>query len=235
MKLIFLDIDGVLNRIATEERFEGCTFVEPQKILCLQEIVQKTGAEIVLTSTWRRGWYCRDHGQTTESRDLEDIRFFDALQSILREYGLELLGYTDDFALRGREIEKWLQEWKGESIESFVILDDLPEKELEPFTDRLVQTCLHEGLLPEHIGQAIKVLNKRIHQDTWIDGSVAIDFPLPKYMQNLIKQLELLDAAEDYSYFNYSDALDVQAKEMVVQGCLTREQWDLLCLKYCSR
>lgn len=161
MKLIFLDVDGVLNRIATEERCEGYTFVEPQKLLYLQEIVQKTGANLVLTSTWRRGWYCKEHGLTKESRDLEDIRFFDALQRKLREYGLELLSYTDDFALRGKEIEKWLKDWTGEPIESFVILDDLPEEELEPYAARLVQTCLHEGLLPEHVEQAIAMLNEK--------------------------------------------------------------------------
>lgn len=161
MRLIFLDIDGVLNRIATEERFEGYTFVEPQKLLYLQEIVRATGAKLVLTSTWRHGWYCKENGLTKESRDLEDIRFFDALQRKLHEYNLDFLGYTDDFALRGKEIEKWKTEWTGEPIESFVILDDLPEEELEPYSDRLVQTCLHEGLLPEHVEQAIAMLNSK--------------------------------------------------------------------------
>lgn len=66
----------------------------------------------------------------------------------------------------------------------------------------------------------------------WINNEIEIDFPLPKLMQNLIVRLEELEAAGDYSYFNVSEALDCAAKEMVVQGLMTKEQWDLLCAKY---
>lgn len=66
----------------------------------------------------------------------------------------------------------------------------------------------------------------------WINDDVIIDFPLPKSMLYLIEELEKLDAEENYAYFNYADALDVGAKELYVQGRLTRKQWDTLCLKY---
>lgn len=55
MKVIFLDVDGVLNsrdwlvnnRVRTENS------VNQEKVKLLMEIVQKTNAEVVLSSTWR--------------------------------------------------------------------------------------------------------------------------------------------------------------------------------------
>lgn len=71
-----------------------------------------------------------------------------------------------------------------------------------------------------------------IQGHNWINDEIEIDFDVPKSLQYLIDELEKLDAAEDYAYFNYSEALDDGAKELVVQGKLTKEQWDLLCTKY---
>lgn len=49
----------------------------------------------------------------------------------------------------------------------------------------------------------------------WINDEIEIDFDVPKGVQDLINELEKLDDEEDYSYFNYSDALDCAAKELV--------------------
>ena len=152
-------MDGVLNRTHTKERFEGCIFVEEQKLPHLKELIDTTGAQVVLTSTWCRGWFCIENGLDQNASDREDIRFFNALQNKLLEYGLELMIYTEDFGLRGKEIEKWLSDWQGEPIEAFVILDDLDEREMHPFGDRLIQTYLHEGLAPEHVKKATQLLN----------------------------------------------------------------------------
>ena len=50
-KLIFLDIDGVLNN-ANSSVFELCV-IEDELVNLLKEIVDKTGAKIVLSTTWR--------------------------------------------------------------------------------------------------------------------------------------------------------------------------------------
>ena len=127
----------------------------------LKELVEATGAKIVLTSTWRRGWYCLDRGLNQKAYDREDIRFYQALVSKLHEYDLELLGYTEDFGPRGKEIERWLSEWDGEPIEAIVILDDLEMDELYPYSYYVVQTSLCEGLTPKHVRKAIQLLNER--------------------------------------------------------------------------
>ena len=58
IKVIFLDVDGVLNDVRTKSRTAmGFQFVDTSKILRLKKIVEKTGAKIVLSSDWR---YDRD-------------------------------------------------------------------------------------------------------------------------------------------------------------------------------
>ena len=159
MKVIFLDIDGTLNNDSTKDRFEGMIFLEDQKLRLLKELINETGAQVVLSSTWRRGWYCKDNGLMQDSFDLADIRLFEALQAKLAEHGIGLLGYTDDFGLRGEEIDAWLKQWKGEPIEAYVILDDMDGREMHPHEDHLVQTAFWDGLLPEHVQKAAAILN----------------------------------------------------------------------------
>lgn len=159
MKIIFLDIDGVLNNDHTKERFEHLVFVSDEKILLLKELVDKTGAKIVLSSTWRRGWECKDRIQMPTPSDLADIRLFDALVNKLKEYGIELMSYTEDFATRGAEIDKWLSDWQGEPIEAYVILDDMSSTELQPHSHNLIQTGFWDGLLPKHVKKAVEILN----------------------------------------------------------------------------
>ena len=57
MKIIFLDVDGVLN---SQDLLERCgedklVPIDEENIRCLKEIVDETGAEIVLSSSWRFG------------------------------------------------------------------------------------------------------------------------------------------------------------------------------------
>ena len=56
MKIIFLDIDGVLNCKYTKEEIFFFPFVSPKKIELLKQLIERTGAKVVLSSTWRHGW-----------------------------------------------------------------------------------------------------------------------------------------------------------------------------------
>ena len=159
MKVIFLDIDGILNNDFTRETCEGFTFVEDGKVLLLKELIDQTGAKVVLSSTWRRGWECKERVKEPTPSDWIDIRLFDALDEKLREHGVELLSYTEDFGQRGEEIDLWLRQWTGEPIESFVILDDMGGAEMRPHSRYLVQTGFREGLLPKHVRKAVEMLN----------------------------------------------------------------------------
>lgn len=158
MKIIFLDIDGVLNTTSTTEMFEEYTFVEDEKVQLLKQLVTRTGAKIVFSSSWRYGWWAERVVNPTSS-DLSSIRLFQALKQKLSEYGLELLDHTDESGNRGQEIDWWLESWDGETIENFVILDDMHLSYLLPHTSHVVSTSLSKGLTQSLVDRAVNVLN----------------------------------------------------------------------------
>lgn len=60
MKIIFLDIDGVLNNQVDEERSvikidHPDDFISERCVTLLNELIENTGAKVVVSSTWRIG------------------------------------------------------------------------------------------------------------------------------------------------------------------------------------
>lgn len=162
MKLIFLDVDGVLNASFTKETLYGFVFVVDSKLELLKQLIDQTEAKVVLSSTWRQGWKDLDEGL-----DTIDSKFFVGLRDKLLEHGIELLDYTPitdgGMNRRGEEIDMWLKDWKGEPIESMVILDDLNGRYLRPYAGRLVRTSIAQGLLQKHVDLAVKILEKPLN------------------------------------------------------------------------
>ena len=141
MKVIFLDVDGVLNSAQDGYSIRLRT---DSHLKLLQRIVKKTGAKIVLSSSWRIGF-------TPASRNLL-ARF--------KEYGLELMDCTPELpgSCRGDEIRQWLTDnVYNYDIENFVILDD--EANMAEFTDKnLVQTDTNIGLQKQNAIECIMIL-----------------------------------------------------------------------------
>lgn len=141
MKVIFFDVDGVLNYAGT-----GAKVIE-DKVKLLKEIVDRTDAKLVLSSDWRYWW----------GTDDED---FDLLTDTLGKFDMELIDKTPitKHGYRGVEIHQFLNEWTGEPIEKFVILDD--NDDMKPYMDRLVQTSFMNGLEKEDVEKAVELLNE---------------------------------------------------------------------------
>lgn len=154
MKVIFLDIDGVLNYVCCPYKINGFYFVDNEKVKLLQELVNKSGAKVVLSSTWRIGWFDVDN-EIYSGLGEEFI----ALKNKLLEFGIKLSSRTPitEKRYRGNEIHMWLENWKGDEITDFVILDD--DSDMNPYMDKLVQTSFETGLMPEHVEKALKILN----------------------------------------------------------------------------
>ena len=156
MKVIFLDVDGVLNSLSTSERSpEGWTGVDDVNLCQLARIVRKTGAVIVLSSTWKDMW----HPDAPE-KNAPDFTY---LLQKLRKYDLALLDKTpgESSAYRGREIIDWIATNKKE-IESFVVLDDIWffDFNSKMLSGRIVRTSFAGGGLTERrANEAIAVLN----------------------------------------------------------------------------
>lgn len=141
MKVIFLDVDGVLNHGKQIEK------VEDDKIHLLNQIVTATNSEIVLSSDWR-------YGLNTDDRDMI------LLERKLRSVGIDIMSSTPitKHGYRGAEIYQWINEWQGETIDKFIILDD--RDDMKPYMNRLIQTSFNLGLQEKHVKKAIQLLNK---------------------------------------------------------------------------
>lgn len=146
MKVIFLDIDGV---ITTPEEPSAWRTPDPRCLPQLFRIVEETGAQIVLSSTWRL------HHTTREKVESWGIKFIDCTP---RCHLIE--NDSRQWTTRGQEIQEWMDSWNSfstEKIESFVILDDDSDmSHLKPF---LVQTKWDGGLTKEKADEAINILN----------------------------------------------------------------------------
>lgn len=154
MKVIFLDIDGVLNDAASDSRTPlGFVGIDPDKVEKLKLIVDATDSKVVLVSTWKEEW---EPGKA----DIEQSADAVYMLKMLSDHGVHLFDRTRDCIRdRGNGIVTWLS--LHNDVDSFVILDDniFPDYETLNLTKHLVKTsygCC--GLMMEHVNQAIQIL-----------------------------------------------------------------------------
>ena len=171
-RVIFLDVDGVLNNVAWRESQEymsppgtprelrGIQWIDPSAVERLNELVDHSGAEVVLSSSWRargieriqqmlelRGF----RGQLIDRTPLPDEHD----PAVFRR--LAGKDSPPDYVWpRGYEIQQWLDDQFD--IESIVILDD--SASMEHLMPWLVRTSISEGLCDRHVIEALVMLGK---------------------------------------------------------------------------
>ena len=152
MKIIFLDFDGVISTYEKGWRFDV------EKIELLKEIVDKTDAKIVVTSSWKRGFtevdnFIKSFYDKPRNKDLKKVTIFDW-------FAKSIYDITDNNgSWRGDEIQRWIDK-HNEEIESYVILDDdsdFHDNQLFNF----VQTDTYEGITSREVKLCIKILNNK--------------------------------------------------------------------------
>jgi hypothetical protein len=152
MKVIFLDIDGVLcnhESIAAGYKARTCAEQDPYGphvdcVAALNRVIEQTGAFIVLSSTWRKA------GDAHKRMPLT-----------LKRWGVEgtMIGCTPFWSYdvhRGAEIRRWIETVRT-PVTSFVILDD--DSDMGNLTHRLVKTDHIVGLTEADADRAIAILN----------------------------------------------------------------------------
>ena len=166
MKIIFLDVDGVLNsKMYKATPVEGDTdnhnYIDLSRVKLVADIVNATDAKIVLSSSWRVDW--------DKSDDLcgNDAKY---INKCLNKYGISIIDktpYISLFTERRKEILIWLSNHYLE-VESFVVLDDM-NKGWEQLADRVVVTNPNGyGLEEEHVKKAIELLNTKVDFNNFI-------------------------------------------------------------------
>lgn len=152
MKVIFLDIDGVLNTESYRESPKVNYFEEPISEVhmhLLEYLVKLTGAKIVLSSTWREYWDCGE---------IQSDPFGDYINKLFGKYGLEIFDKTPEFRNRDDEITEWLKNHQG-YIENYVVIDDFDFDWSEDNRKHLVKTTDEAGLDEESVEKVIRILN----------------------------------------------------------------------------
>lgn len=151
MKIIFLDVDGVLNsndyiKYASKSNLKGILEeVNPKAIEMLKYALDITGAQIVVSSSWR------------------NLRKFESLKKLFSEYGIDLNEKTPMVSEdRGLEIKQYLKEHPD--VKQYLILDDC---KFDSFDEEQISNLIltkenqsdytyGEGLQSKHIEQIIK-------------------------------------------------------------------------------
>lgn len=145
MKVLFLDVDGVLNSMeffAKMPATKHLDMVDPKPVRRVLRVLRATGAAIALSSTWRA---------------------YPALIDKLEEAGLPLCTLPPTPQLpegalhRHHEIRAWLAEYGP--VERFAIIDDDADAgahpELAPY---FVKTHAKYGMYGKHEKQLIEIL-----------------------------------------------------------------------------
>ena len=158
IKVIFLDIDGVLNNEYSRTRCgQGrCVGIDEDKLKLLETIIDATDAKVVLSSSWRIG--INKDGEELENHQKYMYRKFKKAHIDIYDMTPVIRrGYA-----RGEEIATWLKQHP--EVYSWVVLDDewfhdFGEYSIEP---HLVQTSFYGkdgGLQPKHVVEAVDILN----------------------------------------------------------------------------
>lgn len=168
MKILFLDIDGVLNSdvyMASDEYFTACKdagikdhrsyevvtkahhlHIDPAAVKILNDLIAKSGVKVVLSSTWRIRYSLEEMNEMLKSRGatFEVTDKTPAKMSYRQRQG-DIREYLED-----------LKDEEGIIPEAFVILDDM--QEFPNYKANFVYTPEKTGLTQEHVDQALKIL-----------------------------------------------------------------------------
>lgn len=160
--VIFLDIDGVLN----SHRFflargkhrpeNGEPFwhhdVDPGAVATLNRVVQASGAELVLSSTWRLLWPLTEVSDLLRSRGLSR-----PLLDKTPEWRTRRGNVVGVYGHRGDEIQAWLNAQPEPPSGIAIVDDDADMAHLLPW---LVQTDAVEGLTGAHVDAVLATLGR---------------------------------------------------------------------------
>ncbi len=140
MKVVFLDIDGVMNTYDLV-RSHGFDYIDRSLVALLATVVRDTGAEMVLSSFWRLD---------PKDRLLVDLA--------LKEFGMFVYDKTPSLSgPRANEIKSWLA--ANTQVEKYAILDD-DEDAGVGMEHSFFQTSAEIGLTSEIVSRVISHLNR---------------------------------------------------------------------------
>ena len=154
-KVIFLDIDGVLNLIYKDSSFDEYGQIFNKTCVDnFKSIIEQTNAKIIVSSTWKdSGLSIMKEMWINRNLPGEVIDITPSAQDVV-DHGIE--PYMD-LVSRGSEIELWMikNDFKG----NYIIIDDVRDFTIEQ-SKYLIKTNSMIGLTKEDSVKSINLLNR---------------------------------------------------------------------------
>lgn len=128
---------------------DGWCFVDDDLVARLKRLLDLSGAQLVLSSTWREGWHQEDEFKN-------DISFIE-LRNKFNEFGIEIFDRTGEMRQhRWQSIKEYMERPREDPIEHYVIIDDWDD--MGEYINHLVWTNPSTGLTNEDVEEALKIL-----------------------------------------------------------------------------
>lgn len=135
MKLLFLDMDGVISV------YNNRWCLSDEKIKHIKNIVEQTHCKIVITSSWKCGY---DNVYNFVNNFIKLNPKSEKPSEMLIWLKLNIYDITDNNGpLRGDEIQRYLD--SHDNIENYVIIDDDSDM-LDSQLNNFIQTDTYEGI-----------------------------------------------------------------------------------------
>lgn len=161
-KVLFLDIDGVLNsnfwNDSHQTEISDGTLIDEEKIRLLALLVKETGAKIILHSGWRFWFDAELKPLCTEAAKLSELLAKGSLHisGVTPDLTTEEIRKTKKFSLvKADEILTWIK--LHNDVTEWVVLDDL-DLHNNQIRQHQVQTDQTIGLTLEDVKLAVKML-----------------------------------------------------------------------------
>lgn len=164
-KILFLDIDGVLNtkwwytqmdRNTPRDKY-GYAF-DPNAVANLKRIIDETGADIVISSSWK-SFGLTELIDMWQERNLPGLIIGITPNSVSDEMLLNAdIDSIELFQIRGEEIKQWLTKY-GKQVSNYAIIDDM-DNMLSEQQFRFVHTNPEVGITEEDAQKTIEILNR---------------------------------------------------------------------------
>lgn len=162
MKVIFLDIDGVINSNfwleSHQQEISDGTLIDKEKIELVAKIVNKTEATLVMHSGWRF-WF--DNTMKPIRKEAQN------LIDLLLDSGLSIYAMTPDLTteeirkskmfskVKASEIFLWLEQ--NPNVDKWIVLDDI-DLHNDDLATRQVRTNAEVGITEKDVDKAIEML-----------------------------------------------------------------------------
>lgn len=153
-RIIFLDVDGVLNNDYDAAAWESVTPISQSNVEALNEIIDKLEEEmrsisLVLSSTWRLRYFGKENAIELINRDFSSY----GIKAPFIGHTPRFIDVTGNSYYRGYEIDYWIKKNCNKSYVSFVIIDDdgdmasLRNQQFQTMSDLGIQKYHYDSIL----------------------------------------------------------------------------------------